>query len=350
MRILVIEDDEDLADAIVRRLRRLGHAVDWQNDGLSADGVLQYESFDLVIPDIGLPRMSGFDILHRLRDSKIPVLALTARIDIEDRVHALDTGADDYLAKPFDFRELEARCRAPLRRPSAAGRRRAAFPAIWSSTAPRARSRWPASASSCPREYSLLEILLAGMNRAVSKRRDANKLLPRRRRGAQRHRGHIARLRRKLEGLSLRIETRAAPATSRRAAMTASPTRQPAAKAAGAPRPDAGAGRISIRRRLLAMLLALFIAGGRVLPDGARLCAADRRHRLRTSCCAPRRCPSPTACSWSTTNGAWTCPMPRWPCWSRRRATACSTRCGPATARWYPAIPDLPDPPAMARV
>ena len=67
MRILVIEDDEDLADAIVRRLRRLGHAVDWQNDGLSADGVLQY-SFDLVILDIGLPRMSGFDILHRLRD------------------------------------------------------------------------------------------------------------------------------------------------------------------------------------------------------------------------------------------------------------------------------------------
>ena len=121
MRILVIEDDEDLADAIVRRLRRLGHAVDWQNDGLSADGVLQYESFDLVILDIGLPRMSGFDILHRLRDrgSKIPVLALTARIDIEDRVHALDTGADDYLAKPFDFRELEARCRALLRRPSA---------------------------------------------------------------------------------------------------------------------------------------------------------------------------------------------------------------------------------------
>ena len=68
MRILVIEDDEDLADALVRRLRRLGHAVDCQNDGLSADGVLQYETFDLVILDIGLPRMSGFDILHRLND------------------------------------------------------------------------------------------------------------------------------------------------------------------------------------------------------------------------------------------------------------------------------------------
>jgi two-component system OmpR family response regulator len=118
MRILVIEDDEDLADAIVRRLRRLGHAVDLQKDGLSADGVLQYETFDLVILDIGLPRMSGFDILHRLRDrgSKTPVLALTARIDIEDRVHALDTGADDYLAKPFEMGELVARFRGLVRR------------------------------------------------------------------------------------------------------------------------------------------------------------------------------------------------------------------------------------------
>ncbi|HAP26888.1 MAG TPA: DNA-binding response regulator, partial [Achromobacter sp.] len=120
MRILVIEDDEDLSDALVRRLRRLGHAVDSQNDGLNADGVLQYETFDLVILDIGLPRMSGFDILHRLRDrgSKTPVLALTARIDIEDRVHALDTGADDYLAKPFALGELEARLRALARRRS----------------------------------------------------------------------------------------------------------------------------------------------------------------------------------------------------------------------------------------
>ena len=178
MRILVIEDDEDLADAIVRRLRRLGHAVDWQNDGLSADGVLQYESFDLVILDIGLPRMSGFDILHRLRDrgSKIPVLALTARIDIEDRVHALDTGADDYLAKPFDFRELEAR-RALLRRPSA-GRRRAAF-----RRSGHRQRRAPAHAGrpahrAAKREYSLLEILLAGMNRAVSRTRSPTSCSP----------------------------------------------------------------------------------------------------------------------------------------------------------------------------
>ena len=152
MRILVIEDDEDLADAIVRRLRRLGHAVDRQGDGMSADGVLQYEVFDLVILDIGLPRMSGFEILHRLRDrgSKTPVLALTARIDIEDRVHALDTGADDYLTKPFDFRANWK----PAAAPCCAGRsprpRACSASANWSSTAPRAGLRWRASASSFP--------------------------------------------------------------------------------------------------------------------------------------------------------------------------------------------------------
>ena len=177
MRILVIEDDEDLADAIVRRLRRLGHAVDWQNDGLSADGVLQYESFDLVILDIGLPRMSGFDILHRLRDrgSKIPVLALTARIDIEDRVHALDTGADDYLAKPFDFRELEAR-RALLRRPSAQAAGVQRFGDLVIDSAARLLTLAGQRIELPKREYSLLEILLAGMNRAVSKDEIANKL------------------------------------------------------------------------------------------------------------------------------------------------------------------------------
>ena len=210
MRILVIEDDEDLADAIVRRLRRLGHAVDWQNDGLSADGVLQYESFDLVILDIGLPRMSGFDILHRLRDrgSKIPVLALTARIDIEDRVHALDTGADDYLAKPFDFRELEARCRAvaPAQR---AGRRRAAF-----RRSGHRQRRAPAHAGRPAHRAAQARIQPAGD--------PAGRHEPRRQQGRDRQQAvrldddaapnaievYIARLRRKLEGSPLRIETR----------------------------------------------------------------------------------------------------------------------------------------------
>lgn len=210
MRILVIEDDEDLADALVRRLRRLGHAVDFQGDGLSADGVLQYETFDLVILDIGLPRMSGFDVLHRLRDrgSKTPVLALTARIDIEDRVHALDTGADDYLAKPFDFRELEARCRALLRRPSAQAAGVLRFGELVIDSAARHVSLAGQRIELPKREYSLLEILLAGMNRAVSKSEIANKLFAFDDDAAPNAiEVYIARLRKKLEGSPLRIET-----------------------------------------------------------------------------------------------------------------------------------------------
>ncbi|SAI21096.1 two-component response regulator [Bordetella ansorpii] len=210
MRILVIEDDEDLADAIVRRLRRLGHAVDWQNDGIDADGVLQYETFDIVLLDIGLPRMSGIEILHRLRDrgSKTLVLALTARIDIEDRVHALDNGADDYLAKPFDFRELEARCRALLRRPTAQPAGGWRFGELVIDSAARKVTMAGQRIELPRREYSLLEILLAGMNRAVSKAEIANKLFAFDDEAAPNAiELYIGRLRRKLEGTPLRIET-----------------------------------------------------------------------------------------------------------------------------------------------
>lgn len=118
MRIMVIEDDADMGDAITRRLRNEGYAVDWQADGKNADEVLQYQHYELVVLDIGLPRRDGFAILRalRARGDKTPVLMLTARSEIEDRVGALDVGADDYLSKPFDFREFDARCRALLRR------------------------------------------------------------------------------------------------------------------------------------------------------------------------------------------------------------------------------------------
>lgn len=210
MRILVIEDDEDLADAIVRRLRRIGHAVDWQHDGLSADGVLAYETFDLVILDIGLPRLSGFEVLQRLRErgSKTPVLALTARVDIEDRVHALDTGADDYLAKPFDFRELEARCRALLRRPGAQASGVQRFGELVIDSTAR-QVRLAGQRLDLPkREYSLLEILLARLNGTVSKQEIAYKLFAFDDDAAPNAiEVYIARLRRKLEGSPLRIET-----------------------------------------------------------------------------------------------------------------------------------------------
>jgi two-component system response regulator TctD len=118
VRILIVEDDKDLGDALLRQLRREGHAVDWQSDGAAADEVLRYQQYELIVLDIGLPRKNGFEILKalRTRGASTPVLMLTARSAVEDRVTALDVGADDYLAKPFDFREFYARCRALMRR------------------------------------------------------------------------------------------------------------------------------------------------------------------------------------------------------------------------------------------
>ena len=118
MRILVAEDDAILAEGVSTSLRGSGHAVDWVKNGVEADSALEAETFDLLILDLGLPRKSGLEVLRRLRsrDSRVPVLILTARDGVEDRVRGLDAGADDYLAKPFDLAELEARVRALTRR------------------------------------------------------------------------------------------------------------------------------------------------------------------------------------------------------------------------------------------
>lgn len=118
MRILLVEDTEDVGEGIAARLERIGHTVDWEKDGGVADEVLEVQDYDLVILDVNLPALDGFSILKRLRQrkSKMPVLVLTARYQVDDRVDALDLGADDYLVKPFDYRELEARARALLRR------------------------------------------------------------------------------------------------------------------------------------------------------------------------------------------------------------------------------------------
>lgn len=118
MRILLAEDTVDVGEAIVARLDRLGHRVDWETDGGVVDEVLQVQAYDIVILDVMLPSLDGFSILKRLRQrkNKTPVLILTSRSEVDDRVGALDVGADDYLVKPFDYRELEARVRALLRR------------------------------------------------------------------------------------------------------------------------------------------------------------------------------------------------------------------------------------------
>ncbi|WP_077963836.1 response regulator transcription factor [Ensifer adhaerens] len=118
MRIFLVEDTRDVGEAISRRLEKVGHTVDWQTDGQAAADILEFTDYDLVILDVMLPGLDGFEILRHLRSRRktTPVLVLTARSEIEDRVGALDLGADDYLVKPFDFRELEARTRVLLRR------------------------------------------------------------------------------------------------------------------------------------------------------------------------------------------------------------------------------------------
>ncbi len=118
MRILIAEDDAVLADGLSRSLRAGGYAVDVVESGDKADAALAAQTFDLLILDIGLPQMSGLDVLRRLRcrNSAVPVLILTAADSVEQRVKGLDLGADDYMAKPFALSELEARARALTRR------------------------------------------------------------------------------------------------------------------------------------------------------------------------------------------------------------------------------------------
>ncbi len=120
MRLLLAEDDSVLGDALSKSLRQSGYAVDWARTGQEADLALTDQVYSLAILDLGLPKMDGFEVLRRLRQrrSKLPVIILTAREALEDRVKGLDLGADDYLAKPFDLPELEARLRALIRRGS----------------------------------------------------------------------------------------------------------------------------------------------------------------------------------------------------------------------------------------
>lgn len=178
LRILVVEDDADLGDALLRRLRREGHAVDWQRDGEGADDVLRYQPYDVVVLDIGLPKMDGFAILTALRKrgDRTPVLMLTARSDIEDRVGALDVGADDYLSKPFDFREFDARCRALLRRSQGlASGVTTVGPLTFDRSAKSARIG-DTHLSLPSREYRLLEIFIGNLGRVLSKDQIASQL------------------------------------------------------------------------------------------------------------------------------------------------------------------------------
>lgn len=171
MRILIAEDDSILADGLVRTLRQSGYAVDHMADGEHADQALSLQSYDLVILDLGLPRLSGLEILRRLRArrAQVPVLILTAADSIEERVKGLDLGADDFMAKPFALSELEARIRALTRRGSGCGATVIQHGSLRFDQVGRIVYIGEQMIDLSARELGLLEILLQRLGRLVSK-------------------------------------------------------------------------------------------------------------------------------------------------------------------------------------
>ena len=171
MRILIAEDDQVLADGLLRALRGAGYAVDQVGSGTEADAALSAQEFDLLILDLGLPRMHGFDVLRKLRGrgSAVPVLILTAADSVEQRVKGLDLGADDYMAKPFSLQELEARVRALTRRGLGAASNIIKHGPLSFDATGRVAYIHDTMVELSARELGLLEVLLQRAGRLVSK-------------------------------------------------------------------------------------------------------------------------------------------------------------------------------------
>ncbi|MEW9617387.1 response regulator transcription factor [Shinella sp. S4-D37] len=171
MRILLVEDNEALADGLSAILKGTGHAVDVVRDGTSADAAIASESFDLVILDLTLPEMDGLDVLRamRARRSKAAVLILTARGAPEERVRGLDLGADDYMIKPFDISEFEARVRMLLRRQAGLRSAAIAFGDVVLDLNSRSFSAAGVPLDIPARELGLLEILFMRAGKVVAK-------------------------------------------------------------------------------------------------------------------------------------------------------------------------------------
>ena len=171
-RVLVVEDDQDIADVLRRTLRQEGHEVRSAGDGEQALTAAAEFMPDLVILDLGLPKLDGVEVLRRLRsDDDVPVLILTARSDLEDRVEGLDTGADDYLVKPFERQELLARMRALMRRRPPRGAASLVLGDLRLNPATREVRRGDREIELTAREFELLEFLMRNERLVISRER-----------------------------------------------------------------------------------------------------------------------------------------------------------------------------------
>jgi two-component system response regulator TctD len=210
MRILLVEDNLRLAQTLSQSLQSLGWVVDLVQDGLLADQQLRQHGFDVVVLDLALPRLNGIELLQRLRErgDGVPVLVLTASGDTADRVRGLNAGADDYLAKPFDLAELEARLRALHRRSLGAVHTVLSVGRLHYDTVSRCISLDAQRLTLPPRELAVLEALIERRGQPVSKTLLADRL-----RGADAVLSgdalevYVHRLRRRLEGSGAQIQT-----------------------------------------------------------------------------------------------------------------------------------------------
>ena len=171
MRILLIEDDPLLGDGVQVGLTQAGYAVDWVKDGVAGELSLKGASYAAVVLDLGLPRLSGLELLRRMRAEgcRVPVLILTARDAIEDRVQGLDSGADDYLVKPFDLNELAARLRALIRRSAGEPAPRLRVGEVELDPAARAAAFAGRRIELAAREFALLHALMLNAGRVLSR-------------------------------------------------------------------------------------------------------------------------------------------------------------------------------------
>jgi two-component system OmpR family response regulator/two-component system response regulator QseB len=178
MRILLVEDDKLLGDGVQAGLAQSGFTVDWVRDGVAGELALRTGEYAGVVLDLGLPRLSGLDLLQRLRNNgnKVPVLILTARDSVEDRVKGLDSGADDYVVKPFDLPELAARLRALVRRSSGEAAPKLRVGDIELDPAARSVSFRGRQVELSVREFTLLQELMLNAGRVLSREQLAQRL------------------------------------------------------------------------------------------------------------------------------------------------------------------------------